>query len=133
MSIADYDHVVSLWNKTEGIGLSAADSYESIQFFLNRNIGLSYVFEFNSTIVGAVLCGHDGRRGYIHHLAVDSEYRGNKIGSELTSTCLLKLKEVGIGKCHLFVFDDNEVGRNFWSNTGWELREDLLIYSKKLD
>lgn len=132
MEIEDYNEVISLWKKTEGIGLSKADERENIEFFLNRNRGLSYVFIINNKIIGTVLCGHDGRRGYIHHLVVDNIYRSNKIGSKLISASLEKLKEIGIGKCHLFVFNKNELGQKFWNGTGWSLREDLLIFSKVL-
>lgn len=130
MNINDYEEVIDLWKKTEGIGLSESDSKQHIQTFLNRNKGLSNVYIKNDIIVGAVLCGHDGRRGYIHHLAVDEKYRGNKIGSDLISTCLEELKKTGILKCHLFVFNQNQLGKSFWKGTGWSLRDDLLIFSK---
>lgn len=130
MTIDDYEDVVYLWEKTEGIGLSEADKRENIQVFLNRNKGLSYVYLEDNKIIGGVLCGHDGRRGYIHHLAVDKLYRGKKVGSELMETCLEALKNKGIEKCHLFVFNKNTLGQVFWKNTGWYVREDLLIYSK---
>lgn len=132
MNIDDYNDVISLWKRTEGIGLSEADDRENIKTFLNRNKGLSKVFIKDNIIVGAVLCGHDGRRGYIHHLAVDGKYRGNKIGSMLISACLEEFKVIGIGKCHLFVFNKNELGKVFWNATGWSLRENLLIFSKSL-
>lgn len=130
MIINDYEEVIDLWKKTEGVGLSESDSKQHIQNFLNRNKGLSNVYIKNDIVVGTVLCGHDGRRGYIHHLAVDEKYRGNKIGSDLISTCLEELKKDGILKCHLFVFNENELGKSFWKGTGWSLRDDLLIFSK---
>lgn len=130
MNINDYEEVIDLWKKTEGVGLSESDSKQHIQTFLNRNKGLSNVYIKNDIIVGAVLCGHDGRRGYIHHLAVDKKYRGNKIGSHLISTCLDELEKTGVLKCHLFVFNQNQLGKLFWKGTGWSLRDNLLIFSK---
>ena len=132
MDINDYSNVMSLWGRTKGIGLSESDERENISAFLSRNTGLSYVFIQDSIIVGAVLCGHDGRRGYIYHLAVESEYRGNKIGSKLITTCLDGLKAIGIKKCHLFVFNENELGKNFWTGNGWKLRGDILVFSNNL-
>lgn len=127
---SDYDKVRRLWEKTEGVGLSSTDSRENIEKFLERNPGLSYVSIIDDKVAGAILCGHDGRRGYIHHLAVDEAYRGMNIGTKLTSECLEALRKIKIDKCHLFVFEGNDVGNAFWCGTGWQKREDLLVYSR---
>jgi N-acetylglutamate synthase len=79
-SLDAYDAVLALWRQCEGIGLSQADSRENIQRYLERNPGMSFIATFNGTVVGAVLCGHDGRRGYIHHLAVHPSCRRTKTG-----------------------------------------------------
>lgn len=130
---SDYDEVYNLWEKTEGVGLSASDSKEAIEVFLRRNPELSYVCVIDEKIVGTILCGHDGRRGYIHHLAVDESYRGIKIGQKLTGYSLMALKKYKIDKCHIFVFENNTLGRAFWEGTGWTLRNDLLVYSHTTD
>ena len=130
MSIEDYMEVYDLWEKTEGVGLSESDSKNQISRFLDRNPGLSFVYLDSDKIVGVVLCGTDGRRGYIHHLAVDDKCRGKKIGSLLIERCLDELKAIDILKCHLFVFETNDLARSFWIGTGWKKRDDLLIYSK---
>jgi ribosomal protein S18 acetylase RimI-like enzyme len=133
MSIDDYAEIVELWSSTEGVGLSDADSLENINTFLKRNIGLSFVAEENGKqIVGAILCGHDGRRGYLHHLAVNLVYRKNGIASQLVANCLAKLKEEGIKKCHLFVFSNNQQGLNFWNHIGFHKRNDLHVFSKDI-
>lgn len=132
MTINDYDYVVELWNKIEGIGLSEADSKENISKYLDRNNGLSFVAEKDNKILGAVLCGHDGRRGFIHHLAVYKEYRMNGLGKSLIMGCENKLRQEGINKCHLFVFKDNENGSKFWSEIGWQKRDDLNIMSQTI-
>ncbi len=130
LTIGDYTEVYELWSITPGMGLSDADSRESIERFLIRNRGLSYVCKCNGSVIGTVLCGHDGRRGYIYHVTVVGEYRGKGIGRVLVDKSLRKLKEEGINKCHLFVFRDNEIGNAFWSSSGWTKREDILVYSK---
>ncbi len=132
-TIDRYEDVLTLWKETEGIGLSEADSKESIQFYLERNPNMSFVTkDKEGTIFGAVLCGHDGRRGYIHHLAVRQDYRRQGIGRKLVQECLSRLKAVGIQKCHIFIFHDNQNGINFWKRLGWTYRKDLQIISKNI-
>ena len=131
MRIENYAEIYEMWSNIPGIGLSAADSEESIGRYLARNPKLSFIFYQNHKIVGTILCGHDGRRGYIHHTCVLPEYQGQNIGRLLVENALAELKKQGIDKCHLFVFCDNEAGKSFWHRLGWEKRSDLLIYSKK--
>ncbi|QHW35396.1 GNAT family N-acetyltransferase [Paenibacillus rhizovicinus] len=129
MTINDYDQMLALWNAIEGLALSAADSKPNIAMYLERNPGLSYVFEADGLIVGTVLCGHDGRRGFIYHAAVNPAYRNQRIAQQLISKSLQGLREAGIDKCHLFVLDDNEIGQAFWSRRGWEKRSGFAVYS----
>ena len=130
MTIADYKEVYGLWEGSDGIGLSAEDSEESIQIYLERNPGLSFVARCEGKLAGAVLCGHDGRRGYIHHLAVDAQSRRKGVGRRLIDRCLSALEQAGIPKCHLFRFADNEEGLMFWETTGWSERTDLRVMSR---
>ena len=133
MTIADYEPVYALWKTTEGIGLSNADSKEGIKSFLDRNPGLSYIALNDDHIVGAALCGHDGRRGYIHHLAVHNDHREQGIGKSLVNRCLFALLKIGISKCHLFVFDDNQGAIEFWKKVGWTQRVELMMMSQYLE
>lgn len=133
MEADDYQEVFELWKDGEGIGLSNADSKENIYRFLERNPSLSFVAVQNGKIVGTILCGHDGRRGYIYHLFVAELYRNKGLGRRLVNKSLEKLKEQRIDKCHLFVFDQNELGKDFWINSGWTLREDIVIMSKPIN
>jgi len=130
MAIADYQKVYKLWGKTEGIGLSDADEKENTARFLDRNPGTSFVAYDGSLLVGALLCGNDGRRGYVHHLAVRESRRRLGIGSTLIKGCLAKLEKLNIHKCHLFVFVDNSDAISFWESIGWEKRGELLLMSK---
>ena len=128
-----YENVMTLWKESEGIGLSRADSKESIRFYLERNPNMSLVAkESNGTLVGAVLCGHDGRRGYIHHLVVRSDYRRQGIGRKLVEECLSRLQAAGIQKCHLFIINDNLSGIAFWKSLGWIPRTDIGVISKDI-
>jgi len=132
MIVGDYEKMIVLWKNTPGIGLSDADSKRNISQFLERNPGLSFVYEIEKRIIGTVLCGHDGRRGYIYHLAVDQEFRNQGIGKELMSHCFERLSRKRIAKCHLFLYSDNEDAIQFYDHIGWEKRSNLLIYSKNL-
>jgi len=128
LTIADYDPVRRLWEASEGVGLSESDSCEAITRYLARNPGLSQVaLTPPGEIVGAVLCGHDGRRGYLHHLAVNRSHRGQGLGCKLVQECLRRLHTEGITKCNIFLFASNEAGRAFWVHEGWALRGDLLV------
>lgn len=133
MTAADYDAVIALWRVTDGIGLSAADERDQIVAFLERNPGLSRVALRGEVLVGAVLCGHDGRRGYLHHLAVVPAERGRGLGRVLAEQCLDGLRALGIGKVNIFVYADNAEGQAFWRATGWAGRGDLLIMQRTLD
>lgn len=129
MKPEDYDSVFSLWKNSENVGLNEADSPENFQRYLKRNPGLSLVARENGSVVGAILCGHDGRRGYLHHLAVAPQYRKKGIGQGLVQGCLHRLKNLGILKSHVFVFARNHEGGKFWSAIGWRGRPELRMMS----
>lgn len=128
MTIDDYDEVACLWENAEGVGLHEfEDSREGIALYLDRNPGMSFVARQNGTIIAAVLCGHDGRRGSINHLAVNPEYRGQGTGRALVTRCLSELQEAGIRKCNIVVFQENISGLEFWRRLDWKEREDLIF------
>lgn len=132
MTIADYAEVYALWSQSEGIGLSDADSKEGIKRFLERNPHLSFVAVDAGKIVAAALCGHDGRRGYIHHLATVKSHRRQGLGRSLVGRCMYALMRIGIGKCHLFVFGDNQEAIKFWEKVGYSQRVELQMMSQQL-
>jgi ribosomal protein S18 acetylase RimI-like enzyme len=94
---------------------------------------LSFITQVDGVLAGAVLCGHDGRRGYIHHLAVHPQFRRLGIGAQLVDQCLNALREAHIQKCHLFIFNSNENGIAFWKAVGWTPRSDIRITSKSIE
>ena len=118
--IADYDAAIALWQAVEGIEICEGDSREEIEAYLKRNPGLSCVAEENDTIVGAVLCGHDGRRGWIYHLAVAPASRGRGIAKLLVNESVARLRRAGIRRAIILVAADNPIGRDFWLRIGWE-------------
>ncbi|NOZ74387.1 MAG: GNAT family N-acetyltransferase [FCB group bacterium] len=133
MMIDDYEAVFNLWNGMEGIGLSASDELEQIEAYLHRNPGLSLVAVCRETLIGAVLCGHDGRRGYIHHLAIHPDNRSRGIGTRMVQDCLKRLTVLGIQKCHIFLIPENQKGFEFWSRAGFYFRDDLELMSIDLE
>jgi putative acetyltransferase len=123
----DYDAVFKLWRRCPGVGLGGSDTRSAITAYLRRNPGFSFVVQKNGEVIGAVLAGHDGRRGYLHHLAVAQPYRRAGLGRQLVESCLAKLHKAGIQKCNIFVFADNAEGMKFWARAGWAPRQDLRM------
>ena len=134
MTIEDYDAVAAMWRETPGVGLNDYDdSREGIERYLRRNPGTCFVAERDGEILGAILCGHDGRRGYIHHTAVRASERGLGVGSALLEAAVRALRKEGIRKAALVAFAHNEGGNAFWENRGFTAREDLIYRNKPLD
>ena len=127
---ADYDEVMALWSCTEGLTLREVDSREAIGRYLARNPGLSLVARDDGQLVGAVLTGTDGRRGYRQHLAVAPSHRGRGLGRALAERAVGALRAVGIRKCHLMVRQENADARAFWTRLGWNERADITLMSR---
>lgn len=134
MKIEDYDNVFALWKTIKGFGIrSVDDSKEGIERFLKWNPGLSVVAEEDGKIVGAILCGSDGRRGCLYHVCVHKDYRRQGIGKTMVIWCMEKLKELQINKVSLIAFTQNDIGNAFWKEIGWTKREDLNYYDFTLN
>ncbi|MGT2907719.1 GNAT family N-acetyltransferase [Streptococcus dentiloxodontae] len=133
MTISDYDAVYQLWMSCKGMGLNNLDdSREGIAVFLKRNPTTCLVAVEKDTIVGVLLAGHDGRRGYIYHTAVHPDFRHRGIGQQLVDQGLAALQKEGIHKAALVVFDRNQAGNAFWEKCGFTVREDLIYRNKAL-
>jgi N-acetylglutamate synthase len=128
-SSADYDEVMELWRSAEGVTLRDADARAPLTAYLAQHRGLSFVATDSDRIVGAVLCGTDGRRGYLQHLAVAETHRRRGIGRELAERCVAALSARGVDKCHLMVVSDNAEAKAFWSRLGWKKRDDIQLMS----
>ena len=134
MKIEDYDQIYELWSKIRGFGIrSIDDSREGIERFLKRNPTTSVVAEEDGKIVGAILCGHDGRRGCFYHVCVDEMYRMRGIGKAMVVFAMEALREEKINKVSLIAFTKNDIGNAFWKEIGWTKREDLNYYDFTLN
>jgi ribosomal protein S18 acetylase RimI-like enzyme len=119
-SIGDYDSALELWQRVEGLEIAEGDDREGVAQFLVRNPALSRVATDGSAIIAVALCGNDGRRGYIYHLAVDPAYQGRGLGKRLLNECLEGLRRAGLKRALILVANDNARGRKFWKRCGWE-------------
>ena len=134
MTLEDYENVHALWMKIKGFAIrSIDDSKEGVERFLNRNPGISVVAEEGGKIVGAILCGHDGRRGCMYHVCVDPEYRLKGIGKSMVVFAMEALRKEKINKVSLIAFTKNDVGNAFWKEIGWTGRKDLNYYDFTLN
>lgn len=131
MTIDDYDAVYDLWINTPGMGLNSIDdSREGIERYLKRNPTTSFVAECDGAIVGVIMAGHDGRRGYIYHIAVLPAYRNRGIAGRLVESVMAALDKEGINKAALVAFKKNEIGNKFWEKRGFTVRDDLVYRNK---
>ena len=127
MKIEDYEEVYNLWINTPGMGLNSIDdSKQGISKFLKRNPNTSFIAKEDRVIIGAILCGHDGRRGYIYHTAVNPRYTNEGIGRSLVERAIDSMKEENISKVSFVVFDTNITGNEFWERLGFKKRDDLV-------
>lgn len=127
MTAADDDAVYALWLSCKGMGLNNIDdSREGIERFLIRNPETCFVAEDSGKIIGAIIVGNDGRRGYIYHTAVSPEHRRQGVAKRLVDSALEALKSLGISKAALVVFERNSDGNAFWEKLGFTVRGDLV-------
>jgi len=126
MVIEDYDEIISLWKKTEGVGLTGNDdSRKSIKIFLKKNPHTCFVVKYNKEIIGTIMAGNDGRRGHIYHLMVKQEHRKKSLGKKLLEKTEKALKKEGLRKIILVAFKKNKTGNKFWEDNGYKIRKDL--------
>lgn len=134
MTMEDYDQVKELWNSIQGFGIrSMDDSREGVDRFLKRNPTTSVVAEEDGKVVGAILCGHDGRRGCLYHVCVHKDYRMRGIGKSMVAFAMEALKKEEINKVSLIAFTKNDIGNAFWNEIAWTKREDLNYYDFTLN
>ena len=131
-TIGDYDDAIALWRSVEGVEICEGDSREEIAQYLKRNPGLSRVAEADGKIVGVALCGHDGRRGWIYHLAVAPTYRRQQVGKILLEACVNGLRGAGLKRAIILVAGDNQSGHEFWLRNGWEDIDGAIAMTREL-
>ena len=132
MHLLDFEQALELWRSLTGMGLSSADEKDNIRDFLQKNPSTCFVALKDGILIGTVLGGSDGRRGYIYHLAVQQSEQNKGLGKKLLDLCLNEFKKSGIQKCHIFVISDNAKGIVFWEKVGWQLRDDILVMSREI-
>lgn len=133
MKTDDYQQVYELWLSCKGMGLNDLDdSEEGIRRFLRRNPETCFVAENEDRIIGTIIVGNDGRRGYIYHASVSLEYRKQGIATKLVNKSLEALHQIGINKVALVVFSKNEIANDFWEKQGFTSRNDLIYRNKAL-
>lgn len=132
MAPVDLPGARRLWSAAEGVELAEGDSPGELRRYLRRNPGLSHVALVGSRLAGAVLAGHDGRRGYIYHLAVSRRHRGQGLGRALAARSLVALKRTGVIRTLILVSRDNATGRKFWRREGWELLRFAQVMGRDL-
>ena len=132
LTMDDYNSIYALWSSTPGMGLRTLDdSNEGIERFLKRNPTTCFAaLNDMESIIGVILCGHDGRRGYIYHMAVAPECRRLGIGTMLVDAALEALRQEGIHKAALVAYSTNEAGNRFWESIGFSERKDLVYRNK---
>lgn len=127
--LSDIGEMLGFWRSIPGIGIGRGDTEQSLKLFIEKNPSTSLVLRENSRLIGTVLGGFDGRRGYIYHLAVHPDHRGKGFGKALLDGVLRELKAQGALKIHLFAFSDNQAAAEFYPSQGWELRRDIQVFS----
>jgi len=132
MTPDDYPAVVALWNACLASARDIDDTPEAIARFLRRNPGLSVVATEEKKITGSILCGHDGRRGYLYHVAVDAAHRRGGVGQAMLDACLAALRAERIHRCALIAFASNSAGNAFWEAMGFQAREDFYYRDRGL-
>ena len=130
LEAGDYEAVMALWNSAPGV--RASEPREEFERILRRNPGLCLAARVHGELAGAVLCCQDGRRGYLYHLAVAAKFQRRGIGRAMVDRCLESLAREGISRCTIFLVANNEAGRNFWRETGWFERTDLVAFARDL-
>ncbi len=131
-TVDDIPAALDLWRRCEGIGLNASDTPERLTTFLLRNPDCSFVVETSSGLAGAVLGGHDGRRAFIYHLAVEPTQRGHGLGTALVEATLARFSALQLLRVSIHLFAHNEHGKAFWAASRWQTREDLLVMQQDL-
>jgi N-acetylglutamate synthase len=128
LSIKDYDRILEIWKKTE-LSVGSSDTKKQVKRMIERNPKLCFVGKVDNKIVGVVMGGFDGRRGYVHHLAIDPNYQNKGFGKLMMEKLMERFKKLKVHKVHLFVEKRNEKVINFYNNLGWNLRDDLIMMS----
>ncbi len=126
--IEHYDEVAELWRKA-GIELGSSDSIDEVTRVLNRNPDLFLIGKVQEKVIAVVMGAFDGRRGYVHHLAIDPDYQKKKYGKMMMDELIERFRKKKVHKIHLFIEKYNKEVVDFYRKLGWEVRDDLIMMS----
>ncbi|MCX6284730.1 MAG: GNAT family N-acetyltransferase [Bacteroidetes bacterium] len=132
MEVSDIPASIELWKSMKGLAIRGSDNIRDLTDHVNMNPKHNFVASSDGQLIGTVLGGFDGRRGYIYHLAVHESFRRKNIAKELMDKCFQSFKEINVSKCHMMVLKDNTEAQEFYKQIGCELRTELLVFSKTL-
>lgn len=133
LRLSDFESIWMLWHLVPGVGLREWDDSEvGIATFLKRNPTTCFVAEEDGCLIGCMLSGHDGRRGFIYHATVHPEKNHQGIGKAMLTAVLNSLREAGINKVNLVCFIENDIGKAFWQSQGFKFRRDLAYMEKEI-
>jgi len=132
MDINDYEEILKLWTEVPNVESNQLQSKDKLERFLRKNSSYNLVCQVNNKIIGTLLCGSDGQRAHIYHLAIREDYRSKETESYMINELIRKLKKDGVEECSLFVRDYNYEEQDFWITEGWKESRELLIFSRKL-
>ena len=132
MTIKHYDEVISLWRRTE-LSLGASDTKPEVERLIKRNPQSCIVGYISGKVIATVMGGFDGRRGYVHHLAVDPDYQNEGYGKLMMDHLIKQFKTLRVVKIHLFVETRNKKVIEFYRSLGWAIRDDLVMMSYNPD
>ena len=132
MEVSDIPASIELWKNMKGLAIRGSDNIRDLSEHVKMNSSHNFVAASGDRLIGTVLGGFDGRRGYIYHLAVHEDFRKKNTGRELMERCFQSFKEINVSKCHMMVLSDNTEAQEFYAKIGCELRTEILVYSKTL-
>lgn len=133
LASSDYENALTFWRRARGMGTTGIETTERLASFLKRNPGLSFKITDRDEIIGTILCGHDGRRGYLHHLAIAPAYTDQNVARTLIDRSLRSLERHGIRRCHIFISAQNKGGQEFWKSVDWDEQGDLTVFSHDIE
>ena len=129
MESSHFPLLKEFWENTDGIKLTIGDTESELSNYHKRNKGMSFICMNGADLIGTILCGHDGRRGFIYHLAVHKDFRNDNIAADLIEMSLDQLRAADIKRCMIMTDEINESGKSFWLKMDWRKRDDLKMFS----
>ena len=123
-----YHDIIDLW-KRSGIEVSSSDTQDEIAKILKRNSDLFLIGKEDGKVVAVVIGAFDGRRGYVHHLAIDPDYQKKRYGKMMMDELIERFRKKKVHKVHLFIEKHNKEVVAFYKELGWDIRNDLIMMS----